>query len=87
MIGARLPSFPTGQAAARLKDLKPPLPEGQYWKSESVEKRKDHSVYTVEQVLTPLMNEQGRVTNFVSILQDITARKQAEAQMVSPCSS
>lgn len=82
VIGTRLPSFPSGRAATRLKRLTPPLPQGQYWRSESVEKRKDGSVYTVEQVLTPLMNERGQVTNFVSILQDITTRKEVEAQML-----
>ena len=82
IIGTRLPSFPASEVAAQLKQVPSPVPKGQNWKSELVEKRKDGSTYTVEQVLTPLMNEPGQVTNFVAILQDITDRKVAEAQMV-----
>ena len=82
IIGTRLPSFPASDVTAQLKQAHSLLPKGQNWKSELVEKRKDGSTYTVEQVLTPLMNEPGQVTNFVAILQDITDRKVAEARMV-----
>ena len=82
VIGTLLPSFPTEEAGIRLAQSKPPLPQGRFWRQESVKKRKDGSVYTVEEMLTPLLDERGLVTNFVSVLQDITARKEAEAQMV-----
>jgi len=82
VIGTLLPSFPSEEIGSRLKKRKPPLPPGQFWRTELVKTHKDGSVYTVEQVLTPLLDEQGLIKNFVSVLQDITARKKVEAQMV-----
>jgi len=82
VIGTLLPSFPADEAGNRLKQLRPPISQGQFWRTESEKKRKDGSVYSVEEILTPLLDEQGLVTNFVSVLQDISARKEVEAQMV-----
>jgi diguanylate cyclase (GGDEF)-like protein/PAS domain S-box-containing protein len=82
VIGTLLPSFPSEDIGSRLKKRKPPLPPGQFWRTEFVSTHKDGSVYTVEQILTPLLDEEGLLKNFVSVLQDVTARKKIEAQMV-----
>ena len=82
VIGTLLPSFPSDEAGTRLKQLPPPALKDRFWRTELEKQRKDGSVYTVEEVLTPLLDKQGLVTNFVSVLQDITARKEVEAQMV-----
>ena len=82
VIGTRLPSFPCEGIGNRLKKRKPPLPVGQYWRTELVNTHRDGSVYTVEQILTPLLDEQGLLKNFVSVIRDITTRKKVEAQMV-----
>ncbi len=81
VIGASLPSFPSAEIGSRLKKRKPTLRPGQFWRSELVKTHKDGSVQTVEQNLTPFLDEQGLVKNFVSVLQDITARKKHESQM------
>ena len=36
----------------------------------------------VEKVFTPLRNDQGKITHFVAIHQDITVRKETEAKFV-----
>jgi diguanylate cyclase (GGDEF)-like protein/PAS domain S-box-containing protein len=82
VIGTLLPSFPSDDLGSRLKKRKLPLPPGQFWRAELVKTHKNGSVYTVEQILTPLLDEQGLIKNFVSVLQDVTARKKVEAQMI-----
>jgi len=49
--------------------------EGHVWKGEVVDQRKDGSLYTVDEVVTPLFGKDGIITNFIAIQHDITARK------------
>ena len=51
---------------------------GQVWQSEVTNRRKDGSLITVEQVVTPFSGQNGHITHFVAIQQDITERVQAE---------
>lgn len=51
---------------------------GQVWQSEIINRRKDGSLYTEEQTITPVRDERGHISHFVAIHHDITARKQAE---------
>ena len=54
------------------------LLDGQVWRGEMVNRRKDGSLYNEEQVITPVRDEQNQVTHFIAVKQDISARKQAE---------
>jgi PAS domain S-box-containing protein len=54
---------------------------GRVWKGELINRRKDGSLYIDEQSITPVCNEQGKITHFVAIKQDITERKQAEEEL------
>ena len=54
---------------------------GQVWRGELVNRRKDGSLYTEEQTITPVRDEQAEITHFVAIKQDITARKQHEREL------
>lgn len=49
---------------------------GRVWQGELVDRRKDGSLYVVDEIITPLLNEQGSITHFIAIQHDITARKQ-----------
>jgi PAS domain S-box-containing protein/putative nucleotidyltransferase with HDIG domain len=44
-------------------------------------KRKDGTLFPAENSVVPLNNEQGRRTGWVSVVRDITGRKQAEARI------
>ncbi len=59
-------------------DMWQKLMEGQVWQGEIVNRRKDGSLYTEEQIITPVRDEKGQVFRFIAIKQDITRRKQAE---------
>lgn len=51
---------------------------GRVWHAEMVNRRKDASLYTEENTITPLRAEHGDITHFIAVKQDITERKQAE---------
>jgi diguanylate cyclase len=49
---------------------------GRAWQGELVERRRDGSLWTASQVITPLLDETGAVTHFVAIQHDVTASTQ-----------
>ncbi len=55
---------------------------GRIWCGEIINRRKDDSRYTAEMTITPVRDETGKISNFISIIQDITQRKQAESEML-----
>lgn len=66
------------QPASFYKELWDTILAGQVWHGELVNRRKDGTLYTEEQTITPVRNERGQTTHFIAIKQDVTARKQAE---------
>ena len=57
------------------------LMDGQVWNAEMINRRKDGSRYTEENTITPVRNEDGEITHFIAVKQDITQRKQAEEKL------
>jgi nitrogen fixation negative regulator NifL len=51
---------------------------GTVWRGELINRRKDGSLYSEEQIITPVFDQKGDITNFISIRQDITEHKRAE---------
>lgn len=47
---------------------------GKAWRGIITDRRKDGSLYTVDETITPLMNEQGVITHYIAIQQDMTLR-------------
>jgi nitrogen fixation negative regulator NifL len=57
---------------------------GRVWSAEMTNRRKDGTLYTEENSITPVRDEKGEVTHFVAIKQDVTERRRAqEAQRES----
>lgn len=54
---------------------------GKVWRGELVNRRKDGSLYFEEETITPVLDKQGNVKNFIAIKLNITKRKQAEADL------
>lgn len=53
---------------------------GQEWHGEVCNRRKDGSLYWVQASISPLRGEEGQVTHFVSIHEDITERKRLDEE-------
>jgi len=51
---------------------------GRVWQGEMINKRKDGSLYAEQQTIAPLLDQEGAVTHFIAIKQDISARKMAD---------
>jgi PAS domain S-box-containing protein len=62
------------------KNLWDTILSGQVWRGELINRRKDGSLYTEEQTITPLRDPQGEIRHFIDVKQDITERKRAERQ-------
>jgi two-component system cell cycle sensor histidine kinase/response regulator CckA len=53
---------------------------GGAWHGELVNRRKEGSLYTVQMTISPVRNEEGQITHFIAVQEDITARKKLEEQ-------
>ena len=53
---------------------------GRPWHGEVINRRKDGSLYSEDQSVTPILDASGAITHFVAIKKDITERLQLEAQ-------
>jgi len=51
---------------------------GQVWHGELINRRKEGAQYTEEQTITPVLDEQGNISHFIAIKQDVTERKRDE---------
>jgi PAS domain S-box-containing protein len=54
---------------------------GRTWQGEFTNRRKDGSLYHDEHTIAPVRSRDGEITHFVAIMQDITERKRAEAEI------
>jgi nitrogen fixation negative regulator NifL len=64
------------------QDLWSTILVGTVWRGEIINRRKDGSLYYEEQTITPVIDQNGNITNFISIRQDITLHKQADDALI-----
>jgi diguanylate cyclase (GGDEF)-like protein/PAS domain S-box-containing protein len=58
------------------------IKRGEVWRGEMVERRKDGSLYTVDQTVAPITDETGHIAHFVAVHEDVTERKRAEERIL-----
>lgn len=56
------------------------ISNGRVWRGEIMNRRKDGALRTEDMTITPLFDENGTISHYIAIKQDITERKQLEAQ-------
>jgi len=79
-IGRKANLLSSGETPSRTyEDLWTTLRQGREWCGQFRNRRKDGSLYWEEALIAPVADEEGRVTNFLSVQQDITERKELEA--------
>lgn len=54
---------------------------GDVWQGETMNRRQDGNLYIEEQTITPVRNEDGKLTHFIAIKQDVTERKLIYSQL------
>ena len=57
------------------------IQQGKVWRGELINRRKDGTLYDEEMTITPVQDEQGRISHFIAIKQDISQRKAAEEEL------
>lgn len=76
MIGAAPSILRSGKhSSAFYGHLWRTLKSGNIWKGEVINRCKDGSLYTVDEIITPLFDQQGAITHFIAIQHDVTRRK------------
>lgn len=63
-------------------DLWKTILSGNEWHGELQNKKKNGEHYWESAVIAPIINEHRKITHFIAIKEDITARKQAEAERI-----
>ena len=63
------------------KNLWGTLISGHAWFGEFVNKKRDGSLYVDESTITPVIDKDGKITNFIAIKQDITQRRQSQDEI------
>jgi two-component system, cell cycle sensor histidine kinase and response regulator CckA len=82
ILGRNLRILKSGQHEAKYyQEMWQTILSGRVWRSEVINRRKDGRLYTQEQTVTPVRGARGEVTHFIAIQQDITERKQMEAEL------
>jgi PAS domain S-box-containing protein len=64
------------------KNLWETVSAGNVWHGEIINRRKDGALYNEEMTITPVKDNQGGITHFIAVKQDITARKLLESQLL-----
>ncbi len=81
-VGKRPNLLKSGHTTAQeYQDLWRTIADGGVWQGEFLNRRKDGSLYWESAIISAIRNERGRITHFVGIKDDITARKRAEAAL------
>ena len=57
------------------------LEKGQVWSGEITNRHKDGHLFTEEATITPVIDEYHRITHYIAVKQDITARKRNEEEL------
>ncbi|MCJ2049464.1 HWE histidine kinase domain-containing protein [Methylobacterium sp. J-070] len=81
-VVGRSPRFLQGPKteAAVLDRMRAALAAGEPFQGEAVNYRKDRSTYVVEWLITPIRDPDGRITRWMSVQRDVTARHAAEGR-------
>ena len=63
-------------------DIKTKLMAGEAWKGTVINRRKDGSLYTTDQTVTPIHDATGRLSHFVAIQDDISERLKTQGELI-----
>lgn len=83
-LGRRLDLLNSGpHGDAQFQEMWETLLRGETYRGEFVNRRKDGTLYHEEKTVTPVKDERGVVTHFVSTGKDVTERKRIEAELLT----
>lgn len=69
------------QDKTQIKSLWDTILRGEVWSGNLINRHKDGTFYYEEQTITPVLNAQGEIVNYIGIKQDVTTRVKAEEEI------
>lgn len=69
------------QSDAVYRDLWTTIASGREWRGELCNRRKDETLYWEDASISPVFDEQGRITHYLAVKEDITERRESLARM------
>jgi len=83
VIGKNPNLLQSGTASPELyKNLWKTILSGKEWRGEFQNKKKNGEVYWEDALISPIFNNDGAITNFLAVKEDITERKQLEKHLL-----
>ncbi|MFN3879874.1 MAG: EAL domain-containing protein [Nitrincola lacisaponensis] len=61
--------------------LRDQLSKGQVWQGEFINRRRDGSHYTAQAIIAPVREQNGKITHYLALEQDVTQLRQTEARL------
>jgi polar amino acid transport system substrate-binding protein len=71
-----------GLPASFYKEMWGTILGGKIWKGDFINKKKSGEEFWESASISPIQNDEGAITHFVAVKQDITERKQMEAELI-----
>jgi diguanylate cyclase (GGDEF)-like protein/PAS domain S-box-containing protein len=82
ILGQKLSILKSGlQDDAFYKSLWKTILSGETWSGEIINKHKQGHLYIEEMTIAPVRDQDGRISNFIAVKQDITERKRTEGNL------
>jgi diguanylate cyclase (GGDEF)-like protein/PAS domain S-box-containing protein len=81
-VGQKTDILQSGKTARETyQSLRAALAQGQTWHGEFINRRKDDSEYVEAAIIAPVREPDGRISNYLAVMLDITEKKRAEAEI------
>ena len=71
------------QEAGVYRDLWATIRAGHVWRGRLVNRRKDGTVYTEDETITPVTRADGEITNFIAVKQDVTEYQEIHERLAA----
>jgi PAS domain S-box-containing protein len=84
VLGKNLKLLQSGLMSPEIyQDLWETVGKGEVWKGELLNRKKNGQLYWEHAIISPVKNEQGMITNFVAVKEDITEKKRLWSELVA----
>ncbi len=84
VIGQSTSILKSGETADEVyKEMWETITAGLQWQGEWLNRKKSGELFWENVLITPIIDEQNRITNYLAVKQDITKRKEAEREILS----
>jgi PAS domain S-box-containing protein len=82
-VGQNMRLLKSGLVAAGVyKDMWGTIMNGKTWRGELINKKKNGELFWVNKAISPILDSRGKISNFVSVAENITERKKAEEELI-----